>query len=58
MIITYAFEPDSSNLQKLKNKIIDNNINGCVFPMGVGNFDGLIGFNSGAGTGCNIDENL
>ncbi len=53
----YAFEPDSSNLQKLKNKIIDNNINGCVFPMGVGNFDGLIGFNSGAGTGCNIDEN-
>jgi len=53
----YAFEPDSSNLLKLKNKIIDNDVNGCVFPMGVGNFDGLIGFNSGAGTGCNIDEN-
>ncbi len=53
----YAFEPDSSNLLKLRSKIIDNNINGCIFPIGVGNFDGLIGFNSGAGTGCNIDEN-
>lgn len=53
----YAFEPDSSNLLKLRNKIIDNDINGCVLPMGVGNFDGLIGFNSGSGTGCNIDIN-
>ncbi len=53
----YAFEPDSSNLLKLRNKIADNDINGCVLPMGVGNFDGFIGFNSGSGTGSNIDIN-
>lgn len=53
----YAFEPDSSNLKKLKSKIEHSNINSCVFPMGVGDFTGLIGFNTGAGTGCNIDKN-
>lgn len=53
----YAFEPDKSNLSKLKSKIIDKNINSCIFPMGVGNFNGLIGFNYGSGTGCNIDVN-
>lgn len=53
----YPFEPDDSNLDKLRSKIIKSNTNSCVFPMGVGNFNGLIGFNSGSGTGCNIDEN-
>ncbi len=53
----YAFEPDSANLIKLQNKIYANNLDACVFPMGAGDFDGLIGFNSGSGTGCNIDEN-
>jgi FkbM family methyltransferase len=51
----YAFEPDNSNLEQLKNKIIKTKTDSCVFPMGVADFSGLIGFNSGSGTGCNID---
>jgi len=52
----YAFEPDDNNLKVLRGKVLDENIESCLLPMGVGDFNGEIGFNSGSGTGSAIDE--
>lgn len=54
-----GFEPDLANVSKLKNTIQENNINGMIYPVGVANFNGLVGFelNQGVSSSVNVNSN-